>query len=643
MKTTFTLFTKGICVLLILTLFQSKAFAQIYNPITISGFNQDVIAESGTSSLTTTTMALDGVTVSNKVIYSNAFRITNGIAGGGIADNGTITGTTGNYQLAPYNGNNAVLIQRNASATISLVTPAKYTDLRLLCLSTEGASLMSGVINFSDGTNIALANFTVSDWFNNNTNVVLTGMGRCTRATPVTGAGDFPTNPRMYFVNIPISCVNRQKNITSITLNNITTAGTNAPFPNAVFFALSGVTYTQTITPTITNPNCTTTGNVSLNVAGSSSPYSITWNTTPAQTGTSATNLTAGNYIATIVDAASCSSTFPVSLTLQNNLTLATNSNATICSGASVNVTTTSNAATYAWTANTAATVAGINNAAAQNPILTPTQTTTYTVTATSGSCTLQSTFTITVNPTPTISTRPLLNICAGIGAAPALTSTGTTYTWAPTNGVSNTSILNPTLNPTANTTYTVTAAIGSCTAISTFNVVVNAASANAGTNATIIKGSSTTLNGTGTTGSTYLWTPAAGLSATNVLNPVATPAATTNYILTVTTAQGCVATSNVSIEVLFSCIKPLNAFTPNGDGRNDTWLITEGNCTRNIRAYVYNRYGSKVYESENYQGKWDGTYNGKPLPDATYYYVLFYTLLDGSIVNVKGDVTILR
>lgn len=63
-------------------------FAQPIVPVTLTGYNHDVIAETGTSSLTTTTSALDGVTVSNKVMYTLAFRTANGFTGGGIPNNG---------------------------------------------------------------------------------------------------------------------------------------------------------------------------------------------------------------------------------------------------------------------------------------------------------------------------------------------------------------------------------------------------------------------------------------------------------------------------------------------------------------------------------------------------------------------------
>jgi gliding motility-associated-like protein len=87
-----------------------------------------------------------------------------------------------------------------------------------------------------------------------------------------------------------------------------------------------------------------------------------------------------------------------------------------------------------------------------------------------------------------------------------------------------------------------------------------------------------------------------------------------------------------------------MEAFTPNGDGINDLWLLTNGTaCLTNIKAQVFNRYGSKVYESNNYQNNWNGTYKGDPLPDGTYYYIINFTLINGKLVQLKGNLTILR
>lgn len=70
---------------------------------------------------------------------------------------------------------------------------------------------------------------------------------------------------------------------------------------------------------------------------------------------------------------------------------------------------------------------------------------------------------------------------------------------------------------------------------------------------------------------------------------------------------------------------KPLvpNVFTPNGDGINDHWDIKFPESYLNNVVYVYNRYGERVYSTNNYSIPWDGTRNGTNLPDGTYYYII--------------------
>lgn len=166
-----------------------------------------------------------------------------------------------------------------------------------------------------------------------------------------------------------------------------------------------------------------------------------------------------------------------------------------------------------------------------------------------------------------------------------------------------------------------------------------------AGPDFTILIGDAATLlgNSSGTVAS-ISWTPNSTLTGANTLNPVAKPVVTTNYIISVTDQNGCVGTDNAIVTVIPYCIKVMNAFTPNGDGINDKWLVTNGaSCTQQIMAKVYNRYGELVYSNENYNNDWDGKYKGKPVPDGTYYYSIQYRLINGNSIPVKGDVTILR
>jgi gliding motility-associated-like protein len=186
-----------------------------------------------------------------------------------------------------------------------------------------------------------------------------------------------------------------------------------------------------------------------------------------------------------------------------------------------------------------------------------------------------------------------------------------------------------------------------SCTfSKSTAITVIPGAFANAGPDKSIIAGDEVTLDGTGTSNPTSIaWTPNTNITGANTYTPSVNPSTTTTYVLSVRGNNNCVSTDNVLVTVLPYCIKVMDAFTPNGDGMNDRWLVVNngGVCTRQISVSVFNRYGSVVYKNDNYNNDWTGVYNGKPVPDGTYYYVVSYRLITGAYLTLKGDVTILR
>lgn len=250
---------------------------------------------------------------------------------------------------------------------------------------------------------------------------------------------------------------------------------------------------------------------------------------------------------------------------------------------------------------------------------------------------------TISLQGAVTVEAGPNVTICTGQNVQRTATGNATTYTWSPVTGVSDPAIAGPVFTPQATTTYTVTARTGNCVATDAFTITVApGATIDAGPDASILMGQTYTMQASGSAG-TYVWTPTTGLSASNILNPTANPAATTTYTLQVTTAAGCVASDEVTITVVPYCIKPMEAFTPNGDGVNDRWLVTTGNCLKSAKAQVFNRYGAKVFESNDYKNDWQGEFEGKPLPDGTYYFVISYQLLTGKMEYLKGSVTILR
>ena len=197
--------------------------------------------------------------------------------------------------------------------------------------------------------------------------------------------------------------------------------------------------------------------------------------------------------------------------------------------------------------------------------------------------------------------------------------------------------------------TYTITVQDAFC-GITTRSVVVGSLpspNVNAGPDKIMVDGYPVYLEGasSNTNLTAISWTPSSTLVGATTFKPLAKPTATTTYTLSVTAANGCTSTDNALVTVLPYCIKPLDAFTPNKDGTNDLWQVTAfgGTCLARVYVNVFNRYGNLVYKNDNYQNNWDGTYNGKPVPDGTYYYVIDYRLINGESIVMRGDLTIIR
>ncbi len=114
---------------------------------------------------------------------------------------------------------------------------------------------------------------------------------------------------------------------------------------------------------------------------------------------------------------------------------------------------------------------------------------------------------------------------------------------------------------------------------------------------------------------------------------------------LTVIDNYGCKASDSVDIAPHPCCIVSLpNAFTPNGDGKNDVFrIITIGH--HDIAYFrVFNRWGQLVFSSTNESQGWDGKANGGvPSDGGTYYYALRYRCVDGEYFEQKGEVVLVR
>ena len=137
-------------------------------------------------------------------------------------------------------------------------------------------------------------------------------------------------------------------------------------------------------------------------------------------------------------------------------------------------------------------------------------------------------------------------------------------------------------------------------------------------TPSSINSGGSTQLQAEPVDLASYLWSPAESLSSSVIAAPIASPPATVTYIVQGTGDNGCTGEASVTVTVNISSAFPA-AFSPNGDADNPVWDIkaeSMPNCTMTI----FDGRGRKVF---NKQGEnWDGTFEGKPVPEGTYYYV---------------------
>lgn len=136
-----------------------------------------------------------------------------------------------------------------------------------------------------------------------------------------------------------------------------------------------------------------------------------------------------------------------------------------------------------------------------------------------------------------------------------------------------------------------------------------------------------------------FRWSPGEGLSASNVLNPWLVAMADQVYTLTAIGKGSCGAQDQMAVKVL-KPVKIPNAFSPNGDGMNDRWVITNLADYPGASIEVFNRYGQRVYYSVGYETPWNGMWNGKLLPLATYYYII---KLKNGFAPLTGYVTILQ
>ncbi len=162
----------------------------------------------------------------------------------------------------------------------------------------------------------------------------------------------------------------------------------------------------------------------------------------------------------------------------------------------------------------------------------------------------------------------------------------------------------------------------------------------NAGPDRILIAGTPVTLQGSVTGESpVYYWSPPSYLDNDSLLTPSASPPADFNYTLFATSVYGCKNNDGVIVKVVAGIFVP-NAFTPNGDGKNDTWHIPFLDPLLEASVNVYNRFGQIVYHADSETVNWDGNFKGLPQPAGAYVYTIKFK---SGYPDLKGTVLIIR
>lgn len=335
--------------------------------------------------------------------------------------------------------------------------------------------------------------------------------------------------------------------------------------------------------------------------------------TTAVTTATPTVNTT---YTVTVTSSSGCSNTATVSVSIGGGGVSPTASAAQtiLCQGKSTLLSATGGV-TYSWSPS-----GGLSASNIANPTATPAASATYIVTVTNGSgCTGTATASITVNSRPTANAGTNVAECAGLGTA-LNASGGGTYSWSPAAGLSNASIFNPTATEASNTTFTVTVVDGNgCRDSATVNLVVNQKPAVVtGPAAGICTGGNTVLNASGAT--SYTWTPATGLSFSNISNPTASPASTQTYTVTGTDVNGCVNTDTVTVSVgtnitlnisgstSFCQGAPGGTVVSAGGATSYTWTPSAGLSSSTVSNPTFTPSSSQTYTVTGTTGSCSGT-----------------------------------
>ncbi|MEL6675754.1 MAG: PKD domain-containing protein [Bacteroidota bacterium] len=347
---------------------------------------------------------------------------------------------------------------------------------------------------------------------------------------------------------------------------------------------------------------------------------------------------TTTTYTLTVTDGNGCQDADSITLTVHPLPVVDAGLDTTICQDEATNLLATG-AISYVWSPT-----AGLSDPGISNPVASPPTTTNYQVTGTDiNGCQNTDEVEVNVIPPPITRITGINNICLG-GEIELTASGGDRYVWS-TGETTETIFVLP---GASQTTYYATAYVGACEGIPDSIVVDEffgfpVADFEWTPTDNLFAPEEITFTNLTTGASTYIWDFGYG-NKSEEENPVFVyPSAGTFQVMLIAfSAQGCPDTAIYQITLDNVTLHVPSGFTPNGDDLNQEWQVGYIGI-RTMQVEVFSRWGMKVYESDNPDFRWDGTYKGEPVPEGVYVYVIRGIGENDLNYLRKGTVTLIR
>ncbi|GGA94428.1 PKD domain-containing protein [Puia dinghuensis] len=345
-----------------------------------------------------------------------------------------------------------------------------------------------------------------------------------------------------------------------------------------------------------------------------------------------------------------CVGTGTITVNTLNYITVTLTPDTTICQTDSITLSPVSYGLQFNWSPGT-----GLSDSLIKDPKAAPLVSTTYTVVANLGKCAATTSTYIKVVPYPKAEAGNDTTICYGSEITLQGAMTGAYYTWTPTGDFLRQKTLTPAVNPLVTTDYilTVTDTLGCPKPVSdsVLVTVISKVIVNPGNDTAVVVGEALQLQATSTDSAlvSFSWNPADWLSNAAIADPIATITSSSVdsvvYVVTATTPQGCSGSGKIRVLVyktLPDIFMP-NAFTPNGDGKNDVYRPILAGISSLDYFRIFNRWGQEVFATTQNGKGWDGMLGGHREEAGTFVYMVQGKDYMGKVHTKKGTFILVR